>query len=269
MLNQATTSDVFGGPPRTALFPLAPLPWTPAEGTFFRSWCGDHRPRAAEVHVHLTALIIMRTILALLAIGSLESAGFGAELVITSLTANGQLTWTNAATNASYRVEWAPTLTGPWQQFNTLTNLDSFKATGSVVTVTVPLFYRVVWTDPPPPQPAGDWEFNGYSFAGSLVVTGLISLTNSMSLNEASGSWVFGAVPNGTNTWQLRCPDGEARGSVWDDFRFSLFLDGCGFAEGVFGLEGALLGDTYSGTWFDEGIVANPIGTFIARKKSR
>jgi len=211
----------------------------------------------------------MRYIVVLFISGSLGLAGFGADLNITSLTGNGQLTWTNATTNASYRVEWAASLAGPWQQFNALTNLDSIRATSTTVTVTVPMFYRVVWTDPPAPQPVGDWDFNGYSFAGSLVVTGLISLTNTMSLTETSGTWVFGAVPNGTNTWRLRCSDGEAWGGTWGNFRFSVYLDGCGFAEGVYGLEGTLLGDTYSGTWYDEGIVANPIGTFIARRRSR
>src|SRR6266404_2604466 len=209
---------------------------------------------------------IMRYILALLISGSLGSAGFGADLVITSLTANGQLTWTNATTNASYRVEWAGSLAGPWQQFNALTNLDSIRATSTTVTVTVPMFYRVVWTDPPPPQPVGDWDFKGYSFAGALVVTGRVSLTNSMSLTATSGNWVFGAVPNGTNTWWSRCSEGKASGgNPWGNFRFSVYLDGCGFAEGVYFLDGTLLGDTYSGTWYEEGVVANPVGTFIAR----
>lgn len=211
----------------------------------------------------------MKSILALLISGSLGSAGFGADLVITSLTANGQLTWTNTTTNASYRVEWAPSLAGPWQQFHTLTNLDSITATNTTVSVTVPLFYRVVWTDAPPPQPVGHWDFNGYSFAGSLVVTGLISLTNSMSLTEASGTWVFGAVANGTNTWPLRCSGGDARGSTWRDFRCSMYLDGCGFDEGVYGLEGTLVGNTFSGRWLDEGVVGSPIGTFIARRQPR
>ncbi|MCX6925311.1 MAG: hypothetical protein NT154_19185 [Verrucomicrobia bacterium] len=210
----------------------------------------------------------MRYIIALL-ISGVATAAFGADLAITAFTSNGQLTWTNWITNASYRVEWAGSLAGPWRQFNALTNLDSISATNTTVTVAVPMFYRVVWTDPPPPQPVGDWDFSGYSFAGTLVVTGRISLTNSISLHQVVGTWTFSSVPNGTNTWVLRCSGGEAGGGIWGNFQFSTYLNGCGFAEGVFALEGTMLGDRYSGRWYDEGIVANPIGTFIARRRSR
>jgi len=205
----------------------------------------------------------MKYIISLLISGSLVSAGFGADFVITSLSGNGQMTWTNSVTNASYRVEWASSLTGPWKQFNALTNLDSIRATNTTVTVAVPMFYRVVWTDPPAPQPVGDWEFNGYSSTGSLIVTGLVSMTSA-----SSGTWAFGAVPNGTNIWGMSCSGGEVLGSTGGNLQFSMFLDGCGFAEGVYFLEGTLLGDTYSGMWYDEGIVANRIGTFIARRRS-
>lgn len=211
----------------------------------------------------------MKNIIALLISGSLASAAFGADFVITSLTANGQLTWTNAITNASYRVEWAASPAGPWQQFNALTNLDAIRATSTTVTVSVPMFYRVVWADPPAPQPLGYWDFNGYSFAGTLVTTGLITLTNRLGLTEVSGTWTFGALPNGTNTWRLLCSSGEAWGGTGGNFRYSVFLGGCGFAEGAFFLDGTLLADTYSGTWYEEGYLANPVGTFIAKRKSK
>lgn len=119
------------------------------------------------------------------------------------------------------------------------------------------------------PYTVGDWEFNGYSFAGALVATGVVRLTNSMSMTQTFGTWVFAAVPNGTNTWRLPCSQGEASGGTWGSNRFSVSLNGCRFAEGVYALEGTLIGDTYSGTWFEEGVIARPIGTFIARKNSR
>ena len=71
------------------------------------------------------------------------------QLVISSLNQNGQLTWTNAVSNANYRVEWASSATGAWHGFELLTNLSSITATGESVTVQVPMFYRVVWTDAP------------------------------------------------------------------------------------------------------------------------
>lgn len=70
------------------------------------------------------------------------------EVQILSLTPNGALTWTGPAAKGSYRVEWAPTVNGPWSaSWAALTNVP---ATGASVTVAVPMFYRVVYTPPPP-----------------------------------------------------------------------------------------------------------------------
>src|SRR5213594_934791 len=86
----------------------------------------------------------------LLLIGFLIVPALVAELIISSFNQNGELTWTNsAATNATYRVEWASSATGPWSSFDSLTNLTLLSATSNVVTVKVPMFYRVVWLDAP------------------------------------------------------------------------------------------------------------------------
>lgn len=70
------------------------------------------------------------------------------EVQILSLTPNGALTWTGPATKGAYRVEWAPTVDGPWSaSWSALTNVP---ATGASVTVAVPMFYRVVYTPPAP-----------------------------------------------------------------------------------------------------------------------
>ena len=118
----------------------------------------------------------MKQILVLLVvIGSLACAVSDAGLHIESLDRNGELTWTNWATNATYRVEWAGSLTGPWTNFDALSNLSSIAASDTTVTVTVPMFYRVVWTDPPsPPSLVGDWLFIGYDDSRCLVATGLV-----------------------------------------------------------------------------------------------
>ena len=207
----------------------------------------------------------MKNVISLLVCASLACAALSSELRIDSLNRNGQLTWTNSVSNATYRVEWAGSLDGPWNQFSALTNLDSIVASNTTVTVTVPMFYRVVWTDPPIPQPVGDWIFNGYDAAGTLVVTGLVSIPIGYPTNNAT--WSFAPVPNGTNTWPLVfCSAGTGSVSLWN-FSLNLFLGGLNCpVEGAFYLQGTLLGDDYSGTWFMEGIVLNPLGHFVARR---
>lgn len=207
----------------------------------------------------------MKNLILLFVCASLAGAASSTELRIDSLNRNGLLTWTNSVSNATYRVEWAGSIEGPWNPFSALTNLDSIVASNTTVTATVPMFYRVVWTDPPVPQPVGDWIFNGYDAFGTLVVTGLVSIPTGYETNHAT--WSFGPVPNGTNTWSLPfCSAGAALVSLWN-YSLNLFLAGANCpAEGEFYLQGTLLGDEYSGTWFQEGIVLNPLGQFVARR---
>jgi len=98
----------------------------------------------------------MKALLELLILGGLLCTRASAQVTIDCLNRNGELTWTNSVSNATYRVEWAGSLAGAWQPFSVLTNSDSVTAANTSVTVTVPMFYRVVWTDPPAPQPVGD-----------------------------------------------------------------------------------------------------------------
>ncbi len=197
------------------------------------------------------------------AIGCLAPA---AEVRIESLSRNSELTWTNSVSNATYRVEWAAALTGPWQQFSALTNLSSVSASNTTVTVTVPMFYRVVWTDPPTAQPVGNWGFNGYDGSGSLIVTGRLSVLPGSPTNSFAGYWSFGRVSGQTNYWPLICSSGQI--GVWTlDNGVSMFLTGCHLAEGAFWLEGTMVGDAYSGTWYQEGFAVVPIGAFVARRE--
>ena len=82
--------------------------------------------------------------LLLLFVGVLAVTALAGELVITSFSPNGELTWTNSVSNATYRVEWAGCATGPWTNFDALTKLTLLSATNNSVTVKVPMFYRVV-----------------------------------------------------------------------------------------------------------------------------
>ena len=71
------------------------------------------------------------------------------EVEILSLSRNGLLTWTNASLNRTCRVEWASSAQGPWSR-----NWDSLAGiviTNHVTECSVPMFYRVVSSGPPPP----------------------------------------------------------------------------------------------------------------------
>ena len=78
----------------------------------------------------------------------LAGAGHAEDLAIRSFDGTGRLTFNalNDGTNYSYRVEWAPSPSGPWTNFlGAAACLDCITAAkGSVVTGTVPMCYRVV-----------------------------------------------------------------------------------------------------------------------------
>jgi hypothetical protein len=64
------------------------------------------------------------------------------QAVITGFHGNGVLTWSNRLSNAVFSVQWASTVTGPWQDSWSL--LRPLPGTaGATKTVDVPMFYRV------------------------------------------------------------------------------------------------------------------------------
>jgi hypothetical protein len=203
----------------------------------------------------------MNKVLLLASCGLLVASVVTAQLVITSFNQNGELTWTNSVSNATYRVEWASSATGPWNKFDALTNLTLLSATTNVVTVKVPMFYRVVWMDPP--SPLGDWQYSAYSTQGTLVVTGCLSIISIQS-NEVSGTWSFGYTgqPQPHPVGEGRF-DGSLSGS-------SLFLNlNPGVNDDNLFLDGKLTGNHYQGTWFWCGIGCpiDATGNFVALKQ--
>jgi hypothetical protein len=68
------------------------------------------------------------------------------DVLITSFTGNGILTWTNAMPDADYRIEWAPSISGTWM--SSWTNLTGIRSTGPACAAAVPMFYRVVAQQP-------------------------------------------------------------------------------------------------------------------------
>jgi len=76
-----------------------------------------------------------------------------ADPVITGISGNGVLSWTNAAqSNAFYRVEWASSLSsGTWHR--TLQTAGFTPShTNTEFSVDVPMFYRIVMATNPPPS---------------------------------------------------------------------------------------------------------------------
>ncbi len=171
------------------------------------------------------------------------ASAFAADLTITSLTSGGILTWTNSVTNATYRVEWAGTADGPWQRFDALTNLTSLSATSNVVTVQVPMLYRVVWLDAP--SHTGTYRYSGYEDGGGLVITGRITL--STQTNPVTGRWSLqlAGEPNGPVGPQVGA--GQLRGSLAGP-RLSVDLNP-GWADNNVFLDGQLAGNTWTGRW--------------------
>ncbi len=192
--------------------------------------------------------------------GLMASAALAGDFVITEFPGNGTLSWTNSVTNATYRVEWASSVTGPWQSFDALTNLTSISATSAVVTVQVPMFYRVVWTDAP--EPAGEYVYKGYDSLGALVVTGRLSLATLT--NAIIGVWSFAKTdPAGAS--------GHIVGNGPVQFAtlsgYNLLVDLSPAADDYFKLEGKIIGNSYSGSWAWDGFALHETGTFVAEKQ--
>ena len=197
---------------------------------------------------------------ALLALTSLV-----AQVGITSFDRHGELTWTNAVSNATYRVEWAGSAAGPWNTFDALTNLTLLSATINTVTATVPTFYRVVWTDAPPY--AGTYEYRGYDEEGNLVVTGRLWLAGSTGSGRVTGWKELYRVGISTNPVGPQLGTGTLAGGFSDSsVRMDIILNPEIYDNNV-SLYGRLIGNTYKGSW-EWVTVLSPLvrGTFTAVK---
>jgi formylglycine-generating enzyme required for sulfatase activity len=79
--------------------------------------------------------------LMLLLVGAVS---WGTPPEITSFASDGRLSWQDTNTNGVYAVQWAPTLNvSDWQ--SDWSSLQQIAATGGTMTVSVPMFYRVVY----------------------------------------------------------------------------------------------------------------------------
>jgi len=178
-----------------------------------------------------------------LGLSGLVAAAWGADLTITSFTSDGNLTWTNSVSNATYRVEWTSTAQSPWQRFDALTNLSSVTATSRLVTVQVPMLYRVVWIDAP--QHAGTYRYSGYEDGSGLVITGRITL--SAQTNPVTGNWSLRQVGEPIGPIGPQIGEGQLRGSL-SGSRLAVDLNP-GWADNNVFLNGELTANTWTGLW--------------------
>jgi hypothetical protein len=85
----------------------------------------------------------MKTMLAVFAICTLVHAQ---DLEITSFHNDGTLLWNHAPTSGTYTVEWSSSLTNDWH--HDWKDLVNVPASSGVYRVDVPMYYRVVYSDP-------------------------------------------------------------------------------------------------------------------------
>jgi hypothetical protein len=93
----------------------------------------------------------LRILSAALGLAVLYQSSRAADIPVLSLNGNGMLTWTNYFTNALFTVQWAPSLAG--NRTNTIwsdswTALKDFWTPTGATTVSVPMFYQLVATQP-------------------------------------------------------------------------------------------------------------------------
>jgi sulfatase modifying factor 1 len=101
------------------------------------------------------------------------------DVVIQSFDSSGQLHFNEVPNAEHYRIEWAPSVDGPWTNFAAASlSLDLIAATGSgIVTSMVPMLYRVVATVINPAAPTGMILIPGGTNSGSDPDSGPYSLT--------------------------------------------------------------------------------------------
>jgi len=150
-----------------------------------------------------------------------------------------KLTWTNSTAPAAYKVEYSTNLTRPWVELMTLPATNE-----NAVTVDAPeareqkVFYRVVWTDAPVPNPVGIWVYEADE-GGSLPVRGTVTITSLEPFNSHL-SFLPAAQPGSNHpVGQYTSQNGSVAGNT---LRIHL-------SNYSFSLSGQIVGDEINGTW--------------------
>jgi len=152
----------------------------------------------------------------LLAMGG--TTGWAAEFAIQSFDGTGKLSFNRVATAETYRVEWAPTPSGPWTNtWAALANIGQF-ATGSY-TCSVPMCYRVVATvtNAAPPQPEGIYLVVDLTGSPTYPVTYLSAVPGGGWTDEhKTTKLVLRRIPATTPDFTMGSPSGELGREPWD-----------------------------------------------------
>lgn len=121
-------------------------------------------------------------------------------------------------------------------------------------------FYRAQ-TIPPPAQPLGDWDYQGYDAQGSLVVTGRVTFLTATT--PLAGSWDFQAVHvphvSGHYVGQHSFDDGELSGQ-------RVMVRHLRAIDDEFVLTGQMGSDVFAGTWQRSVEGPTETGSFMARR---
>ncbi len=126
---------------------------------------------------NMKMMMTWRWVPAVVLLALIVASGRAENFAIQSFDGTGRLTFNEVSTAKTYRVEWAPTPSGPWTNFMAAASaLDEIIAKGSgIVTCSVPMCYRVVATMAPKNMaaiPGGtnsgtDPDFGAYSLTVS------------------------------------------------------------------------------------------------------
>jgi len=173
-----------------------------------------------------------------------------------------------------YNVESAPAPAGPWSVFGTVADLD-WVATNlvsiHVVATNAQAFYRVAWLRP---SALGVWDYQAFDNQGTLVVTGLLTIS-SMTLASAAPPIVYNlhgwrdlnyVGPDDQVPWWLGVMVGT--GYISGSLQLNVDLCSVSWPTNVYDSNIGLLGDlgpnTYTGTWEYWNWVAPQTGPFTA-----
>ena len=217
----------------------------------------------------------MRIRLLLAAAAALVGAVAWAQLRITSLSSDGNLTWTNSARAGAYRVEWTDSPVGQWRAFDTQTNLNSIWVLTNRVAVQVPLsntptLYRVGWTLP---EALGLWDYWCYNTNGTLIATGQLNFavrtvlgTNPLAYGYSGSRNVQPAEPSASG-YPFLIGTGDLTGTLIPGYaQFDVAWPPGWFDAGLEN-SGTIWPNTYTGSWHEVTIWGGyPCGTFRAEK---
>jgi hypothetical protein len=139
--------------------------------------------------------------------------------LVIHLEGNGQLSWSNSLPGVDhFYVEWAPTPSGPWT--NSWDSLKQIAPTSTFITVSVPMFYRVVMVpipNYPPSQPGIEITPFLPTSTNELVCSIVTPSTDSNSTDTViyQYAWRLNGTGAAISTNNTLSSDYTARGDLW------------------------------------------------------